>query len=55
MAQDFMVAIIGSGTAIVVAVGGWITSFRLAAKGSEFPDLNTTSKVLNRITERASQ
>ncbi|HUY81007.1 MAG TPA: hypothetical protein VMU92_04720 [Acidobacteriaceae bacterium] len=35
MAQDFTVAIIGCGTALVVAVGGWIASFRLAAKGRQ--------------------
>jgi hypothetical protein len=35
MAQDFTVAIIGSGTALVVAVGGWIASFKLAARGRQ--------------------
>lgn len=46
MTQDFTVAIIGSGTALLVAIGGWITSYRLAAKGSKVSFLEKRLTVL---------
>jgi Pyruvate/2-oxoglutarate dehydrogenase complex, dihydrolipoamide dehydrogenase (E3) component, and related enzymes len=48
MAQDFTVAIIGSGTALLVAVGGWITSYRLAAKGNKVSFLEKRLTVLEK-------
>jgi hypothetical protein len=48
MALDFTVAIIGSGTALVVAVGGWITSFRLASQGSKVSRLERKVTLLEK-------